>query len=64
MPESIHEYVVERLMASRGRWPQIAADIGMSRRTIEKIARREVENPGVKAVEKIADYFRSQRVSA
>jgi transcriptional regulator with XRE-family HTH domain len=57
MENSIHEYVVRELLAARGRWPQIAHESGVSRRTLEKIARREIANPGVKHVETLARYF-------
>lgn len=56
--ESIHEFVIERLQAMKGRWPTIAEESGVPLRTMEKIARREIPNPGVKTVEQLARYFR------
>lgn len=44
-------------MAARGRWPVIADESGVPLRTIEKIARREVEDPRVSNIQKLADYF-------
>ena len=35
----------------------MAEATGISKRTIEKIARRETENPGVKHIETLAAYF-------
>jgi len=57
---SIYEYVLDRLQMTKGHWPQVAEETGISRRTIEKIARQEVQDPGVKTVEKLAQYFREQ----
>jgi transcriptional regulator with XRE-family HTH domain len=58
---SLHEYVVKRLLASKGTWRVVAEDSGVSRRTLEKIARGEVKDPGVLTVQKLADYFRSTK---
>ncbi len=51
MSESIYQYVLDQLQAAKGRWSQVSEDTGISKRTIEKIARQEVEDPGVKRVE-------------
>lgn len=58
MTESIHEFVIGRLQAMKGQWPAIARDTGISRRTIEKVARREVQDPSVRLIEQLAAYFR------
>jgi len=58
MSESIYAYVLSELEAAKGRWPQVAEETGLSRRTIEKIARREVADPGVSRIEILARYFR------
>ena len=60
MSESIYQYVLDQLQAAKGRWSQVSEDTGISKRTIEKIARQEVEDPGVKRVETLARYFRKQ----
>jgi len=57
--ESLHEFVIARLLAARGSWPAVAKATGVSRRTIEKIARREIADPGVSRVETLAAYFRA-----
>lgn len=59
MNTSIHQYVIDQLQAAKGEWSRVAADTGISKRTIEKIARREVPNPGVLVVEQLARYFQS-----
>lgn len=58
---SIYEYVMERLQASKGTWPDVAAGSGVPLRTLEKIARREIQDPGVSQIEKLAGYFESAR---
>lgn len=56
--ENLHDYVLAQLEAAKGRWPEVAAHSGVSRRTIEKIARSEIKDPGISHVQKLADYFR------
>ena len=52
---------MDQLQRSKGRWRQVAQGAGVSRRTIEKIARREIEDPGVSHIEALAAYFKSQQ---
>lgn len=54
----IHDHVVEKLQNSKGQWSEIADASGVPKRTLEKIARREFKNPGVKHIESLAKYFR------
>jgi|GEM_PF-1663543 len=59
-PESpLLAYVLEQLQASKGRWPAVAEGSGVSKRTIEKIASGEIDDPGVKKLEKLAAFFRA-----
>jgi transcriptional regulator with XRE-family HTH domain len=58
MENSLHDYVLERLEAAKGHWAAVAKGSGVSKRTIEKIARREIADPGVSHIEKLAGYFR------
>lgn len=60
MTESIYQYVLDQLQEVKGNWPAVAEESGISLRTIEKIARREVEDPGVSKIERLAAYFRSR----
>lgn len=60
MEESLHDYVVRRLNESKGQWPDIARKTDMSRSMIVKIARRDVADPGVSFVERLARHFREQ----
>ena len=59
MFESMHAYVLRNLEATKYRWGEVAAGTGMSKRTIEKIARKEIVDPGVSHVQKLHDYFRA-----
>ena len=63
MNESIHAYVLEKLQEYKGRWTEVSEATGMSKRTIEKIARREVEDPRVSNVEALANYFRNNEAA-
>lgn len=58
MEQSIHEFVVTSLQERTRSYAEIARDSGVSQRTVEKIARREIADPGVSSVEKLAKYFR------
>jgi len=51
MGQSLHEFVIERLEESKGEWQSVADGSGVSRRTLEKIARREIADPGVSHIE-------------
>jgi len=58
METSIYEFVLAELEKAKGHWPVVASSTGISRRTIEKIARKEVANPGVKNIEVLANFFK------
>jgi transcriptional regulator with XRE-family HTH domain len=58
MDEPMYEFVMAQLEASKGTWPSLASATGISRRTIEKIARREIADPGVSHIQRLADHFR------
>lgn len=60
MTDSIYQYVLTELERAKGSWPAVAKATGMSKRTIEKIARQEVADPGVSLIEKLASHFRAQ----
>lgn len=59
MTESLYQFVMDQLQTHKGRWADIAEGSGVSRRTIEKIARKEIADPGVSHIEKLATYFRN-----
>jgi hypothetical protein len=58
------EYVIDRLQACKGNWPVVAAEAGISLRTLEKIARREVQDPRVGSVQTLFDFFQKSQVAA
>lgn len=58
--ESIYQFVLRGLEGSKGQWSAVAEATGVSKRTLEKIARREIKDPGVSHVEKLARYFRER----
>ena len=58
MNDSIYQYVLLELQLAKGQWPRVARDTGISLSTIKKIARRDVEDPGVSYIERLARYFR------
>src|SRR5687768_11842496 len=62
MTDSIYAFVLERLESVKGRWPRVAEESGISLRTIEKIARQEVKDPGVSFIERLAKYFRENEL--
>lgn len=61
--QSLHDYVIEQLQAAKGTWPRVAEASGVSRRTLEKIARREIVDPSVSHIEKLAAYFRKRKAA-
>lgn len=60
MQVSMHDYVVDQLQAAKGHWSDVAAETGISKRTIEKIARREYRDPAVSFIERLNTYFRNR----
>ena len=56
--DSIHDYVLDRLHATKGTWPAVAKAAGVSYRTLKKIATKDTVSPGIKNLERLASYFR------
>lgn len=61
MQTELYAYVMGRLRSSNLSYREIAEGAGMSRRTVEKIARQEIADPGVSHIEKLAVFFRARR---
>lgn len=59
--ESQYEFVMGKLQASKGRWSAVADGSGVSKRTLEKIARKEIQDPGVSHIEKLFRYFTGKK---
>jgi transcriptional regulator with XRE-family HTH domain len=59
--ENLHQYVLDQLERRKGGWPAIAQATRISIRSIEKIARGIIKNPGIAHVQALADYFRRHK---
>jgi hypothetical protein len=59
--QSLHEFVIEQLAAAKGTWPAIAEETDVSIRTIQKIHSREIADPAVSHIERLARYFHDQQ---
>lgn len=57
-PSPLLDYVLAKLDARKGQWPQIAEASGVPYRTIEKIGKRKVYDPHVRKIEVLAAFFR------
>ena len=55
--EPILSFVLRRLAENKGRLREIASASGVPYSTVSKIHQRVTANPGVKAVQDLADYF-------
>ena len=53
----MHDYVLECLEDTKGTWPTVAREAGVSYRTLKKIATGEIASPRVRNLEKLVDYF-------
>jgi hypothetical protein len=56
-PVNLHEYVLGKLEAAKGEWRTVAERTGVPYDTIYKIASQTTENPGIKHIQALADYF-------
>lgn len=59
MNTEIYSYVLDCLGETSLTYREIAEGSGVSKRTIEKIARKEIADPGVSHIEKLARFFRT-----
>lgn len=64
MEPTLYQFVLDQLHSGRWTYRQVADGSDVSRRTVEKIARREIADPGVSHVEKLARFFREQERQA
>lgn len=58
MEQPIHDYVVSRLQASKGRLPQVAKETRVPLSTLRKVANRSTRAPRIDTLEAIASYYR------
>lgn len=57
MELSLHDRVVARLQALKGRWPAIAKRTGINYGSLRKIAQRTTKNPRVRNLETLDRYL-------
>jgi len=60
----MYAYVMEQLGKTDLSYQEVADGSGVSKRTVEKIARREILDPGVSHVEKLEKFFREREAKA
>jgi hypothetical protein len=58
METSELDFVLRQLQERKGSWPQIAKETGIAYSSLSKMARGDIEDPGVRKVEVLARYFR------
>lgn len=58
MEQSVYAYVMSQFERTALSYQEISDGSGVNKRTIEKIARREIEDPGVSHIEKLERFFR------
>lgn len=58
----MHERVVQRLQALKGRWPEVARESGVPYGTLRKIAEGTAKNPWAKTVETLDRYLEQNRL--
>lgn len=64
METALHAYVLEQFDKTSLTYQQIADGADVAVRTVEKIARKEIADPGVSHIEKLAAFFRSAEIRA
>lgn len=57
-------YVIEELRARKGQWPAICKATDIDYSWLSKLSRGDIPEPGVRKVQRLADYFRSTRRAA
>ena len=60
MEQSVYGYVMGQFDSTPLSYQEIADGSGVNKRTVEKIARREIEDPGVSHIEKLERFFRGE----
>ena len=64
METDLLQYVLDGLERTRGTWREVASKSGVPYDTITKIAQRQIEDPRVSKIQKLAAYFKSQEAAA
>ena len=58
--KTLHQQVLDHFAASPLTYQQIADGADVPKRTVEKIARQEIEDPAVSSIEKLLRFFQAQ----
>lgn len=64
METDILDYVLRKLDETRGEWPSIARASGVPYDTITKIVQRQIADPKVSKVQRLANFFRAREKAA
>jgi hypothetical protein len=59
--QGLYDFVTTRLKGREDDWQAAADHAGVHRKTVERIATGVVPNPGVKTMESLADWLRTNR---
>ena len=62
MNESLLEYAVKRLKATKGNWPRVARAADIEYFWLVKLVNGSLKNPSYHTVEKLAKYLKSVEV--
>jgi hypothetical protein len=54
----IYDYIMQQFDRTALTYKQIACGSKVPERTVQKIARKEINDPGVKSAQKIYDFFK------
>lgn len=64
MNYSMYDFVMAQLQERKGSWPAVSRGSGVSIKTLSKIARREIKDPGVSHIQALHDFFTGSRKAA
>jgi transcriptional regulator with XRE-family HTH domain len=56
----LYDYVLQQFARTSLTYQEIADGSGVPKRTVEKVARKEIADPGVSTCDKLAAFFRAQ----
>lgn len=60
----LHDYVLRKLNEAKGTWPTVAEGSGVPYDTITKIAQRQIGDPKVSKLQRLANYFKALEAAA
>lgn len=63
MDQPILPYVLDELKGRKGQWPAIAKNTELEYSWLTKLAQGRIPDPSVNKIQRLADYFRANRVA-